>query len=85
MLQQAKPSDLIIATGNTYSLRDFVDHAFDSVGLASSDFLHTDSSLFRPSDLRYSSVDPSLANKKLGWYASVDFRGVIEKMIDEYQ
>ena len=85
MLQQAKPSDLIIATGNTYSLRDFVDYAFDSVGLASSDFLHTDSSLFRPSDLRYSSVDPSLANKKLGWHASVDFRGVIEKMIHEYQ
>ena len=85
MLQQAKPSDLIIATGNTYSLRDFVDYAFDSVGLASSDFLHTDSSLFRPRDLRYSSVDPSLANKKLGWHASVDFRGVIEKMIHEYQ
>jgi GDPmannose 4,6-dehydratase len=59
MLQQKMPADFIIATGITNSLRDFVDAAFSAVGLNSCDHLQTDSSLLRPSDLKYSAMDPS--------------------------
>ena len=81
MLQHDTPTDFIVATGKTHSLRDFVDQAFDFVGLNSRDYLQTDSSLFRPSDLKYSSVDPANIKNKLGWQASVDFRGIVEKMM----
>ena len=81
MLQHDTPADFIVATGKTHSLRDFVDQAFDFVGLNSRDYLQTDSSLFRPSDLKYSSVDPANIKNKLGWQASVDFRGIIERMM----
>ena len=81
MLQHDTPTDFIVATGKTHSLRDFVDQAFDFVGLNSRDYLQTDSSLFRPSDLKYSSVDPANIKNKLGWQASVDFRGIIERMM----
>ena len=81
MLQHDTPTDFIVATGKTHSLRDFVDQAFDFVGLDSRDYLQTDSSLFRPSDLKYSSVDPASIKNKLGWQASVDFRGIIERMM----
>ena len=81
MLQHDTPTDFIVATGKTHSLRDFVDQAFDFVGLNSRDYLQTDSSLFRPSDLKYSSVDPASIKNKLGWQASVDFRGIIERMM----
>jgi GDPmannose 4,6-dehydratase len=81
MLQHDTPTDFIVATGKTHSLRDFVDQAFDFVGLNSCDYLQTDSSLFRPSDLKYSSVDPANIKNKLGWQASVDFRGIIERMM----
>ena len=81
MLQHDTPTDFIVATGKTHSLRDFVDQAFDFVGLNSCDYLQTDSSLFRPSDLKYSSVDPANIKNKLGWQASVDFRGIVERMM----
>ena len=81
MLQHDTPTDFIVATGKTHSLRDFVDQAFDFVGLNSRDYLQTDSSLFRPSDLKYSSVDPANIKNKLGWQASVDFRGIVERMM----
>lgn len=83
MLQQQSPIDLIIGTGKTSSLRDFADIAFESVGLDSNDYLFTDSSLFRPSDLKYSSVDPSCINSKLGWKANFGLPEIIDRMLSE--
>lgn len=82
MLQQDIPADFIIATGITNSLRDFVDLAFAAVGLNSRDHLHTASSLLRPSDLKYSAMDPTLIHASLGWKASLGLPEIIERMME---
>lgn len=81
LLQQAQPADFIIATGITSSLRDFVELAFTAVGLHANDFLQTDSSLLRPSDLKYSAMDPTRINTLLGWSSTYDLAEIIERMI----
>lgn len=81
LLQQAQPADFIIATGITSSLRDFVELAFAAAGLHSNDFLQTDSSLLRPSDLKYSAMDPTRINTLLGWHSTYDLAEIIERMI----
>ena len=82
MLQQDIPADFIIATGITNSLRDFVDAAFAAVGLNSSDHLQTDSTLLRPSDLKYSAMDPTRIDSALGWKASLGLPEIIERMME---
>lgn len=81
MLQQDHPADFIIATGITSSLRDFVEAAFAAVGLDASDHLQIDSSLLRPSDLKYSAIDPTRINTILGWQASFGLPEIIERML----
>ena len=81
MLQQDQPCDYIIATGITHSLRDFADMAFSSVGLSSGDYLETNQSLMRPSDLRFSSVDPTRIRSALGWKATLGLPEIVSRML----
>ncbi len=81
MLQQENPADYIIATGTTNSLRDFVNATFAAVGLNPNDHLKTDPSLLRPSDLKYSAMDPTLINTTLGWKASLGLPEIIDRMM----
>ena len=83
MLQQKSPRDYIIATGVTNSLGDFVNLAFSSVGLSASDFLQSDQSLLRPSDLRLSSVDPSRILSDLGWKATLGLPEIVSRMLND--
>ncbi|QNJ16014.1 NAD dependent epimerase/dehydratase family protein [Synechococcus sp. A18-40] len=83
MLQQVHLSDFIIATGITSSLRDFVDVAFSVVGLDACHYLEVDSGLLRPSDLKYSSVDPKCIEEQLGWQATHCLSDIVEKMIND--
>jgi GDPmannose 4,6-dehydratase len=82
MLQQESPADFIIATGITNSLRNFVNTAFAAVGLDASDHLQIDSSLLRPSDLKYSAMDPTRINIALGWKATLGLPEIIERMME---
>ena len=81
MLQRESPSDMIIATGITNSLRDFVDMAFAACGLDSANYLQIDDDLFRPSDLKYSSVNPKRINEVLGWKATLGLSEIVERML----
>lgn len=82
MLQQDRPDDFVIATGETNSLEDFVATAFSCVGLDWKDHVDIDPSLLRPSDLKISRADPSRAKEKLGWSASLRMRDLVQKMIE---
>ena len=85
LLQQEAPCDYIIATGSTNSLRDFAELAFSAVGLYASDYLESDQNLMRPSDLRYSAVDPSLIQFNLGWKARLGLSEIVSRMLsDDY-
>jgi GDPmannose 4,6-dehydratase len=80
MLQQKKPEDFVIATGNTITLEDFVRTAFEEAGLSWREYVTQDLSLLRPADLKISRADPQRASKELGWKASLHGMEVVRKM-----
>lgn len=83
MLSRETANDYLIASGHTISLLDFVHMAFHYVGLEPDEHLLSDSSLLRPSDINYSSVDPSLIQKELGWQAKICPEIIVQRMIDD--
>ncbi len=81
MLQQPTPDDYIIATGQSNSLRDFVEAAFQSIGRNSADFLVQDGSLLRPTEIKYSYADPRKIDQALGWSAQNKMADVVRLML----
>jgi len=82
MLQQSEPKDYLIASGRTTSLREFVRLAFAAANLESEPYLKTDSDLVRPSDIRYSSMDPTLIRDELGWSAETSMEEIVQRMYE---
>jgi GDPmannose 4,6-dehydratase len=82
MLQQDKPDDYVIATGEYNSLSGFVERAFKEVGLDWKDHVVQDSSFFRPTDLKRGLGDPSHAAEQLGWKAKYRMKDVVRMMIE---
>lgn len=80
MLQQESPRDLVIATGATYSLEDFVAAAFSLHDLDWRSYVETSEDFFRPTDVSVSAASPSLASEILDWRASIKMHGVVAKM-----
>jgi len=81
MINKTTPSDYVIATGNSYKVKDFLEGAFSFYGLDYSDYVYLDSSLYRPSEVDYLRGDASRATQILGWEPTVDFKQLIEIMI----
>jgi GDPmannose 4,6-dehydratase len=82
MLQTEAPDDYVIATGNTHSVREFVELAFDHAGLKWSDYVKLDPHYFRPSEVDVLCGDASKAKAKLGWSAKVSFPELVRRMVD---
>ena len=82
MLQQDRPDDYVVATGQSYALEDFVAEAFKCVGLNWQDHVVTDKSLLRPTDLAFSKANPTKAKEKLGWQARYKMPDVIQMMVE---
>jgi GDPmannose 4,6-dehydratase len=83
MLQQDEPSDYVIATGETHSVRELLDIAFQRVGIARwQRHVRQDPRLFRPADVDALIGDASRARDRLGWRPRGDFRSLIEMMVD---
>ncbi len=82
MLQQPEPDDYVIATGDPHSVREFCEIAFAQVGLDYRDHVVVDPKLVRPAEVDLLVGDASKARERLGWTATVDFRGLIKMMVD---
>ncbi len=82
MLQQDEPGDFVIATGETYSIRDFLDIAFQYVGLDWNDYVAFDERYLRPAEVDLLIGDPSKAKKVLGWEPEISFDGLVKLMVD---
>jgi len=82
MLQQEKPSDYVIATGRTHSVRDCCGVAFSRLGLDYEDFVVTDPKYMRPAEVDHLLGDASKARKELGWEPEVTFEKMIGMMVD---
>ena len=78
MLQQDLAEDYVIATGQSYSLMEFVEKVFVYYGLQAQNHVSNDSSLMRPSDIRQSYLNADKANQKLGWKAESNIDRVID-------
>jgi GDPmannose 4,6-dehydratase len=82
MLQQDQPDDYVIATGVSHSVRELVDIAFARVGLDWQKFVKVDPALMRPAEVDHLLGDASKARQALGWKPQVDFRQLVEMMVD---
>jgi GDPmannose 4,6-dehydratase len=82
MLQQKQADDYVIATGKAHSVRDLCEAAFDHVGLNWKQHVVIDKRFIRPAEVAHLRGDSSKARKKLGWKPKVDFRGLVDMMVD---
>jgi GDPmannose 4,6-dehydratase len=82
MLQQDEPEDYVIGTGETHSVRDFVEEAFASVGLDWRDYVEIDPRFFRPADVEYLRCDPGKAKRQMGWEPRVKFHELVKMMVE---
>jgi len=80
MLQAERPSDYLIASGSTTSLRDFIQCAFAVAGLEITNHLESDDSFKRPADLSYSAVNPTKIERDLGWRSRRSTEEIARKM-----
>ena len=82
MLQQEQPADYVIATGESHSVREFVEAAFGRAGLDWQDHVKTDPRYFRPTEVDCLQGNPAKARAELGWTARVSFAELVALMVD---
>lgn len=83
ILQQDKPNNFVIATGETHSVKEMAKLAFEIVGLNWKKYVKVDKRFFRPLELNYLCGDYSLAQKKLKWKPKITFEKLVKIMVDE--
>ncbi len=82
MLQQDKPDDYVVATGETHSVRELLELAFSYFDLDYRDFVEFDTKYTRPSEVDVLLGDATKTRETLGWKPEVDFRGLVKMMIE---
>jgi len=82
MLQQDQPEDFVIATGETHSVQEFLDLAFERVGLSPRPYVELDQRYLRPSEVDLLLGDASKAREKLGWRPRTSFKELVQLMVD---
>lgn len=82
MLQQAEPDDYVIATGESHTVREFVELAFSLVGLDWQDYVVFDPRYLRPTEVDHLLGDASKAKSRLGWSAKVRFQDLVRIMLE---
>jgi len=82
MLQQESPDDYVVGTGETHSVRELCQVAFDYLGLDWEKYVKVDPELIRPAEVDLLVSDPRKAREKLGWQPTVSFEELIRMMVD---
>jgi len=82
MLQADSPDDYVVGTGESHSVREFVETAFDYLGLDSRKFVVTDEKFYRPSEIYNLRADPSKAKLRLGWDDQYAFTDLVQEMVE---
>ena len=83
MLQQDEPDDYVVATGETHSVKEFVELAFARAGIDDwQTYVKQDPRFFRPAEVDLLIGDPGKAQQELGWKREVDFHNLVERMVD---
>ncbi|WPF89702.1 GDP-mannose 4,6-dehydratase [Cyanobacterium aponinum AL20118] len=82
MLQQDEPDDYVVATGETHSVKEFLELAFSHVNLQWEDYVEFDERYLRPAEVDLLIGDPTKAKEKLGWQPSLTFPQLVNLMVD---
>ena len=85
MLQQNIPDDYVIATGETYSVYDFMVYAFEYINIPKEDikdFFMIDPEFYRPAEVEFLKGDPTKAETILGWERGVSFEQLVHRMLE---
>ena len=82
MLQQDEPDDFVVGTGETHTVREFVEIAFSRVGLNYENHVVIDPKFYRPAEVDILLADPAKARKHLNWECEVSFEELVVKMVD---
>jgi GDPmannose 4,6-dehydratase len=82
MMQQPQADDFVIATGDSHSVREFLEMAFGYAGLDWRKYVEIDSSYFRPTEVDFLQGDASKARAKLGWRPKTGFEDLVKLMVD---
>lgn len=83
MMQSDIPDDYVVATGETHSVREFLDIAFKHIGINDwNDFVVIDPEFYRPAEVDYLLGIPAKANRVLGWEPEISFKRLVERMVD---
>jgi GDPmannose 4,6-dehydratase len=81
MLQQEKPKDYVVGTGESHSVKEFTKAAFEVVDLDWRKYVEIDKKLLRPAEVNYLVADPSKVEKKLGWKYQTNYKKLAEIMV----
>jgi GDPmannose 4,6-dehydratase len=82
MLQKDEPEDYVIATGQSHSVEEFLEKAFNHVGLDYKKYLIIDETLYRPSEVKILQGDATKARRKLKWTTESSFNDLVKEMVD---
>ncbi len=82
MLQQDEADDYVVATGETQSVKELLEVAFECVGLDWQDYVSIDKKYYRPSEVDFLLGDPAKAKKKLNWEPKVSFKELVKMMVE---
>lgn len=83
MMQQKKPDDWVLATGEAHSVKEFLVEAFNLVNLNWENYVEISKKHFRPNEVEYLLGDATRANKELGWYPKTSFKDLVKMMVEE--
>jgi len=82
MMQQKEPDDYVIGTGESHSVREFVEAAFKHAGISNwRDYIEIDLRYFRPSEVENLIANPQKAKEKLGWEVKTKFKDLVRIMV----
>ncbi len=82
MLQHSQPDDFVVGTGESHTIREFLDEAFGYAGMDWHKYVEIDQRYFRPTEVDYLLADPSKTTKELGWQPKVKFHELVRIMVD---
>ena len=82
MLQQERPKDYVIGTGETHSVKEFLEEVFNYVGLDWKEYVEIDPRYFRPTEVELLLADASKAKRELGWSPRITFKELVKIMVD---
>ncbi|MCP2619668.1 GDP-mannose 4,6-dehydratase [Candidatus Aminicenantes bacterium AC-334-K16] len=82
MLQQDNPDDFVIGTGETHSVKEFLEEVFSYLNMDWKEYVEIDPRYFRPTEVEFLQADSSKARKELGWEPKVSFKELVKIMVD---